>query len=126
MRVSLFSNVGVVVGLILVSVASADAQPSPQRLAALAREARTGPQHAVLAREYRVQAETFERKAGEIEGRVERLQRSLPAIAHKWPAMAPRELTSAKEEAVSARRAARESRLLADRHLRLAVEAAAQ
>jgi hypothetical protein len=101
------------------------AQDTPERLAAAAREARTVADHASLAKRYRLQAEGFDATAAAHETRAEKLTRNAPGIAHKWPAMAPGTHTQAKRQALDARQAARESRALADKHLRLSVEAQA-
>lgn len=114
-----------VAGLSFALPLAAQAQETPDRLAALAREARTTRDHADLAKRYRLQAETFDAKAAELEARATRDATTHPGITHKWPAMATQSMTRAKSEAIEARRAARESRLLANRHLRLAVEAEA-
>lgn len=98
---------------------------TPTRLAALASEARTSADHAKVAKEYRLQAESFEARAAEHDATVSRLSKNPPPIAFKWPSMASPDLVHAKQKAVEARRAARESRELADRHLRMSVEALA-
>lgn len=105
---------------------AATAQDTPDQLAALARDARTTRQHADVARRYRVQADALDAKAAEQEKLAASLARSAPPIVHKWPSMSPKALQDAKQQAIATRRAARESRELADRHQRLAVEALAQ
>lgn len=110
------------------SAQSAVAKQTPDstaQLAALAREARTPSDHATVAKGYRLQAESLEAKAAEHEARVERLSKHQPPVIHKWPAMGSGDLAKAKRQALDARRAARESRQLADHHLRLSVEAQA-
>lgn len=118
--------VGLGIGLVaLVALAApAFAQSDDQaRLMARSREARTVSEHADLARQFRLQAESFDAKAAEREAAARRQARQTPAIVHKWPAMATGSLNQVKQQALEARRAAQESRSLADRHLRLAVEA---
>lgn len=99
---------------------------APSQLAALARDARTPSDHARVAKAYRLQAESFDATAAEHESHVERLTRRQPAFAHKWPALMSGDIAKAKRQAMDARRAARENRQLADRHVRLAVEAQAE
>jgi hypothetical protein len=98
---------------------------SAERLHSMAREARTANQHARVSKHYRLRAEALEAEAAKHEATAAEYTRSLGPMRHKWPAMAPRALHEAKRKAVEARQAARESRALAGRHLRLAVEAQA-
>lgn len=110
----------------VMSVPAAAAEPMPHdRLQALARSASTPAEHAEVAKQYRLHAEAQEAIAAQHEARVAQLTRSSGAIIHKWPGMASAQLQAARRDAVQARRAARESWELADRHLRLAVEAQA-
>jgi len=105
---------------------TAMAQQTPDsttQLAALARDARTPSEHARVSKGYRLQAESFDARAAEHEARVAKLSRNQPGITHKWPAMAPPDLVKAKQQAMDARKAARQSRELADHHLRMSVEA---
>ncbi len=103
----------------------AQSQDTPTQLAALARDARTEGQHADVARRYRQQAEALDAKAVDQETLAATHARIAPPIVHKWPSMAPKALTEAKQKAVEFRRAALESREIADRHYRLAVESRA-
>lgn len=96
-----------------------------QTLADRASQAKTPADHAKVAKSYRLQAEAFDAKAAEHEARAAALAKHQPGIAYKWPAMAPPDITTAKQQAMEARRAARESRELAEHHLRLSVEALA-
>ncbi len=98
---------------------------TPTRLTALAGEARTSAEHAKVAKEYRLQAESFEATAAEYDATVKRLSKNPSPMTYKWPSMASPDLVQAKQKAVEARRAARESRELADHHLRRSVEALA-
>ena len=98
------------------------AQADQVALMAASREASTLREHADLARRFRVQAEAFDVKAAEHEAVAARVARQTPGMLQKWPAMTPPALTKAKQQALDARRSALESRVMADRHLRLAVE----
>ena len=98
------------------------AQADQVALMAAAREARTLHEHADLARRFRLQAEAFDAKAAAHEAAAARVARQTPGMLQKWPAMMPPALTKAKQQALDARRSALESRVMADRHLRLAVE----
>ena len=98
------------------------AQADQVALMAASREASTLREHADLARRFRLQAEAFDAKAAEHEATAARVARQTPGMLQKWPAMVPPALTKAKQQALDARRSALESRVMADRHLRLAVE----
>lgn len=102
---------------------AAYAQQTPESLSAMASKASTHAEHATVAKHYRLQAQAFEEEAAGHEKRAAKLAASAPPISHKWPSMAPRALHEAKQKALDARRAARESHLLAQRHVNLAVEA---
>jgi hypothetical protein len=101
------------------------AQADQQALMSASREASTAREHADLARRFRLQAEAFDATAAEREAAANRIARQAPGMLSKWPAMAPPALAHAKQQALDARRSAQESRTMADRHLRLAVEAQA-
>lgn len=119
-------GLGTTVVALLALAAPSFAQSSEQaQLMARSREARTVSEHADLARQFRLQAESLDAKAAEREAVAARQARQAPSIVHKWPSMAPGSLNQVKQQAVEARRAAQESRSLAERHLRLAVEAQA-
>ena len=119
-------GLGTALVALLALAAPGFAQSADQaQLMARSREARTVTEHADLARTFRLQAESFEAKAAEREATAARQARQAPSIVHKWPAMATGSLNQVKQQAVEARRAAQESRSLAERHLRLAVEAQA-
>jgi hypothetical protein len=100
----------------------ARAQSDQVALMAASREARTLNEHADLARRFRLQAEAFDARAAEYEATAARVARQTPSMLQKWPARIPPALTNAKQQALDARRSALESRQMADRHLRLAVE----
>lgn len=91
-----------------------------------AAKANTASSHAAVAKQYRLQAEAFGAKAVEHEKNAEQLTRASGAILRKFPGMASNQLQGEKAKAVAARRAQREAMQLADRHIRLAVEAQAQ
>lgn len=116
---------GCALAVALAFAPATSAQTDQAALMALSREARSVTEHADLARRFRLQAEAFDVRAAEKEAQVARTSRNAPGIAHKWPAMVPQALNQAKQQALDARRAAQESRTMADRHLRLAVEAQA-
>lgn len=94
-------------------------------LAELARSATSSTEHARVAKGYRLQADALDARALEFETKVARSSRNAPPMAHKWPAIAQPDVVKAREQAMDARRAARESRQLADHHIRLSVEARA-
>lgn len=126
-RLALVAGAAVVALIAMRGIAMAQDTPdTTTQLAALAREARTPSDHARVAKSYRLQAESFEAKAAEHEARVEKLTKHQPPIANKWPSMVSGDIAKAKRQVVDARRAALESRQLADRHLRLSVEAQAE
>lgn len=119
-------GLGTTVVALLALAAPGLAQSADQaQLMARSREARTVSEHADLARHFRLQAESLDARAAEREAVAARQARQAPSILHKWPSMATGAFTQVKQEALEARRAAQESRGLAERHLRLAVEAQA-
>jgi hypothetical protein len=96
-----------------------------EQVHAMAERAVTPAAHAEVAKQYRLHAEALEAKAVAREKEAEGYRRSLGSTARKWPGMATGKLRSAQADAAEYRRAAAETRLLADRHIRLAVEAQA-
>jgi hypothetical protein len=110
---------------LVVTVAAFGAEPllETAKLESLAVEARTPAEHATVSRHFRLRAEALDAKAAEHEANVRKLTKSAGAMVHKWPGMAPKSLQMERENAMEARRAARESRNLAEKHLRLSVEA---
>jgi hypothetical protein len=86
--------------------------------------AETAAEQAKLAKRYRLKAEAFDVEAAKLEDQAGKLARSSGAMAYKWPAMVNGH-QDAKEKATQARRHAAESRLLAEHHARLVVEAQA-
>ena len=111
----------------LLALAGTGAAQTPRTpdLHALSREARTTVEHADLSQRFRQQAEAFESRAAAEEATVKALTAKAAPFQHKWPEVRMPDVTAAKRRAVEARRAARESREMAERHLRLAVEALA-
>lgn len=93
---------------------------------ASAYSAKSSGQHAKVAKQYRQHAESFAAQAAAHEKNVRDLTRASGAAAIKWPGLASGQLQKEKAKAVEARRAERETKELADRHLRLAVEAQAE
>ena len=114
------------IALLLSLPAWAQTTASLEAIHARALSANNTAQHATVAKEYRLQGDAFAKKAATHEQEADRLTRASGAMVHKWPAMASRQLQREKALAVEARRAEREARELADRHLRLAVEAQGQ
>lgn len=92
---------------------------------AKAASATTAAQHATVAKEYRLHAESLNAQAAAHEKSVKDLVRAMPQV-QKWPGLASGQLQTEKSKAVETRRAAREAMELADHHMRLAVEAQAQ
>lgn len=93
------------------------------KLEKMAESAKTPKEHVAVAKQYRLQAEEFERKAAGHEAEARKL-RAAPGnpMAHKWPAMAPRPWEKQQQLAMEARRAAAECLQAADRHMQLSVE----
>jgi hypothetical protein len=97
---------------------------NPGKIEQLAKNAFTAAEHAEVARQYRIRAESFEAKALMHEEEARKLAKQpLPPMAYKWPAMVQRPAEKESLLAMQARRAARESYELADNHIRRAVEA---
>ena len=105
---------------------SVDRPADLDRVHAMARTANTAASHAAVAKQYRLHADALDAKAAEHEKDAREFTRASGAIVHKWPGMASGQLQTAKTNAMEARRAARETRALADHHIRLAVEAQAE
>src|SRR5262245_9313294 len=105
-------------------VASAQTPAAAEQLQEMARAADSAGEHAEVAKQYRLRAESLDAEATKHEDEAKKLARSAGAMIYKWPAMASGH-QRAKEKAVQTRRAAAESRKLADHHVRLSVEAQA-
>lgn len=112
--------------LSLVVPMSAQETPTLEAIHVQAAKADTAPEHAAVAKQYRLQAEALGAKAAEHEKKAEDITRASGAIVRKFPGMASSRLQSEKTKAVEARRAQREAMQLADRHIRLSVEAQAR
>jgi len=83
----------------------------------------TASDHARVAKQYRLRAESLETKAKQHEQEARRLGSGHNPMAVKWPAMGRAAAERESRLAVQARRAAQECLARADRHIRLAVEA---
>jgi hypothetical protein len=112
-------------GLLVGVPAGAQSVRSVEQTHAMAATADSPTEHATAARQYRLHAEALDAKAEEHETKVKALTRAAGASIYKWPGMASGQLKNEKAKAMEARRNAREMMALADRHLRLAVEAQA-
>ncbi len=122
----LASAVGVLALLAVSQVGLSGAEPrmDEKKLHEMALSAKTPAEHATVAKHYRLRAENFEAKAKSHDAEVRRLS-SGPVIGidAKWPAMARKTWQQERQHAMEARRAAEECYAVADRHVRLAVEA---
>ncbi len=120
-------KVGLTMTMALLMTVAANAQSNVglEQLQAMAEKANTTASHAAVARQYRGYAEALNAKAASHEKDVAELTRAAGASIHKWPGSASGALQKAKANAVEARKEAREASALADRHIRLAVEAQA-
>ena len=120
-------KVGLNMTMALLMTVAANAQDTAglEQLQAMAAKANTASSHAAVARQYRGYAEALNAKAASHEREVADLTRAAGASIHKWPGSASGALQKAKANAVEARKEAREASALADRHIRLAVEAQA-
>lgn len=96
-------------------------------LSAQARDARSAADHADVAKQYRLRAESMTHEAAKLDEQLRKLSsRPQPSIAGKWPEMYgnrnSRHATNLRSEALAAKRAAHEATLAAERHYQLAVE----
>jgi hypothetical protein len=107
----------------LVAPLNAQNRIALDQVRAMAERAETAAAHAEVATQYRLHAEALEAKAAAREKEAAGYVRSMGSTARKWPGMATGKVQSAKSDAAEYRRAAAETRALADRHIRLAVEA---
>ncbi|MCC6367480.1 MAG: hypothetical protein IT165_28495 [Bryobacterales bacterium] len=119
----LFVSKAAVALALMASSVTAKPRIEAAKLETLAMEARTPEQHAAVSRQFRLRAEALEAEAAGHEANVKRLTKSAGAMVRKWPGMATKPLEAEREKAKEARLAARESRKLAEKHLRLSVEA---
>ena len=88
--------------------AFAQDKASLETVHAKAVKANTAEKHAAVARDYRLQAESFAAQAVAHEKEAAQLTRASGAMVQKWPAMTSRQLQNAKAKALEARRAQRE------------------
>lgn len=93
----------------------------------MAEAAQSPSEHVRVSKQYRLRAESFEVKAKQHEDEARKLEKQPRSpIEQKWPAMARQPWVKERQLAMEARRAASESREIADRHMRLSVEALAE
>lgn len=96
----------------------------PAKLERMSKDASTPEQHANVARQYRLHAESLEAKATRHETEVKKLQaRPRSALEYKWPAFARKPWQAEQRLAEEARSEARDAQQVAARHVQLAVEA---
>jgi hypothetical protein len=97
------------------------------KLESMAETAKTPKDHVAVAKQYRLQADQFEKQAVKHEEKAKELE-SAPRspMAYKWPAMAGQPWVKERQLAMEARRAARECLEAADRHIRFSVEKLAE
>lgn len=122
------------VGLLAASVAATftpamakDAKFETAKLEQMAESAQAPVEHVTVAKQYRLRAEEFEAKARKHEAEAQKMEaRPRSALEHKWPAMSRQPWIKERQLAMEARRAAKESFEVADRHMRLSVEALAE
>lgn len=89
----------------------------------MAESARCAAEHGEVARGYRLRSEQLEAKAVKHEKKAAELEARPKGPMHaKWPAMAQKPWAKERDLAMQARRAANESKLLAEKHLRLGME----
>ena len=97
------------------------------KLERMAESARSATEHSEVSKQYRLRAEHFEAKATQHEEQARKMEsRPRTALEHKWPGMSRQPWVKERQLAMHARRAASESYSLADRHMRLSVEALAE
>jgi hypothetical protein len=87
-----------------------------------AKQADTPKEHAEVAKQYRLRAESLEAKAAKHEEAARKLRNNTNVMAHKWPAMVNNGWQRESQLAVQARRGAQECYALAAKHVGLAVE----
>jgi hypothetical protein len=96
------------------AVAAEPVEPKPvdaKELTAMAKSAKTPEQHLAVAKQYELQAKTFEKKAVQHEQRATELRgkQGYNAMQYKWPSMARGQEMRESSLAMQARRAAKES-----------------
>lgn len=110
---------------LLAAPVSAQSAGALEQIHAMAASANSFSAHATVAKQYRLHAEALDTMAAEHEKNVRELTRVAGASLRKNPGSASRMLQNEKTKAMEARRWARETMVLADHHLRLAVESQA-
>ncbi len=109
-----------VVGLVCtVPTARAQGPDEDRRLAKMAAEAESAEQHERVAQEFRARATRLDTQAARLERSARRLERAWYPHEYKAAPMHRAGYTE-RQQAARARREARESRLLAQRHVRSA------
>jgi hypothetical protein len=97
------------------------------KLEKMAETANTPKEHVSVAKQYRLQASEFERKAAKHEAEARKLRSANGnPIAQKWPALVSRSSVKERQLAMEARRAAAECLEAADLHMRLSIEKLAE
>jgi hypothetical protein len=110
-------------GVSLTPAQSAEPMLEAKVLEKMSKNAQTPEDHAKVAKQYRLRAESLQEKAEKHEADARKL-RSTNAnpMASKWPAMVNNGADRERRLAMQARRAAQECFELANHHVRLAVE----
>lgn len=118
----------VALAAVLIPLASAEEpRVADARLEQMALAAQTPAEHVAVAKQYRQRAESFKAAAQrhETEARVLEARPRSP-LEYKWPAMSRQPWVKERQLAIQARRAASECLAVAERHMRLGVEALAE
>ncbi|MGV3520062.1 hypothetical protein [Luteitalea sp.] len=102
-------------------VAGAQVVTEERRLATMAAQAESPEQHARVAEQYRDRAESLDSQAARYERAARRLEKGWFPNEHKAQSML-RPGYAERQKAANARTAARETRVLAERHQKIAVE----
>jgi len=102
---------------------AAEPMVGAEKLETMAKNAKTPGEHAAVAKQFRLRAESFAAKAEKHEAEARKLANG-PRIGidAKWPAMARNTAAKEKQLAMEARRAAQENYALADQHIRFVIE----
>lgn len=109
--------------VIAVGAETVDNKPvESNQLTAMAKSAKTPDQHLAVAKQYELQAKTFDQKASQHEKRATELRdkQGYNAMQYKWPSMARGQEMRETSLAMQARRAAKESLERAAYHRELA------
>jgi hypothetical protein len=123
-RVILNASAGAALMIGALSLPAAEPVGDAKKLETLAASAKTPKQHAQVAKQYRLRAESLETKATEHAEKARKAGNTpLPGLAHKWPSMVRTPQQRETELSMQYRRAAEEAKRLAQWHTQLAVEA---